>query len=47
MKLSEDVDLAAIARDSHGFVGSDIAQLWSESALQWIREKMDLIDMED
>lgn len=47
MKLSDDVDLAAIAKDSHGFVGSDIAALCSESALQCIREKMDIIDIED
>merc|ERR1712070_764565 len=47
MKLSDDVDLAAIAKDSHGFVGSDIAALCSEAALQCIREEMDIIDIED
>jgi transitional endoplasmic reticulum ATPase len=47
MKLSEDVDLAAVAKDSHGFVGSDLAALCSEAALQCIREKMDIIDIED
>ena len=47
MKLHEDVDLAAIAKDTHGFVGSDIAALCSEAALQCIREKMDIIDIED
>lgn len=47
MKLADDVDLAAIAKDSHGFVGSDIAALCSEAALQCIREKMDIIDIED
>jgi len=25
MKLDEDVDLAAIAKDTHGFVGADLA----------------------
>jgi len=25
MKLSEDVDLAAVAKDTHGFVGADMA----------------------
>ena len=47
MKLSEDVDLAAIAGDTHGFVGSDLAALCTEAALQCIREKMDIIDIED
>ena len=44
MKLSEDVELAVIAKDTHGFTGSDLAALCSESALQCIREKMDIID---
>ena len=47
MKLSDDVDLASIAKDTHGFVGSDLAALCSEAALQCIREKMDIIDIED
>lgn len=47
MKLSDDVDLAMVAKDSHGFVGSDLAALCSEAALQCIREKMDIIDIDD
>lgn len=47
MKLSDDVDLACVAKDSHGFVGSDLAALCSEAALQCIREKMDIIDIDD
>merc|ERR1712012_398966 len=47
MKLDEDVDPEAIARETHGFVGSDIAALCTEAAMQCIREKMDLIDIED
>lgn len=47
MKLAEDVDLAAVAKDTHGFVGSDLAALCSEAALQCIREKMDIIDIDD
>lgn len=47
MKLSDDVDLEQIAAQSHGHVGSDLASLCSEAALQQIREKMDLIDLED
>lgn len=47
MKLADDVDLASIAKDTHGFVGSDLAALCSEAALQCIREKMDIIDIDD
>lgn len=47
MKLHENVDLAAIAKDTHGFVGADLASLCTEAALQCIREKMDIIDLED
>lgn len=47
MKLSTDVDLEQIASETHGFVGSDIAALCTEAALQCIREKMDVIDLEE
>ncbi|KAG7196220.1 AAA ATPase cdc48 [Scheffersomyces spartinae] len=47
MKLADDVDLEAIALETHGFVGADIASLCSEAAMQQIREKMDLIDLEE
>jgi len=47
MKLDENVDLEAIAAETHGYVGSDTASLCSEAALQQIREKMDLIDLEE
>jgi len=47
MKLAEDVDLEQIAAETHGFVGSDMASLCSEAAMQQIREKMDLIDLEE
>src|SRR5580693_8664536 len=47
MKLGDDVDLEKIAAETHGFVGADLAALCSEAALQQIREKMDLIDLED
>merc|ERR1719329_250119 len=29
MKLADDVDLAMVAKDTHGFVGSDLAALCS------------------
>jgi len=47
MKLDDDVDPESIARDTHGFVGADMAALCTEAAMQCIREKMDLIDIED
>lgn len=47
MKLADDVDLEQIASETHGYVGSDIASLCSEAAMQQIREKMDLIDLDE
>jgi len=47
MKLDEDVDLEVVAKDTHGCVGADLAQLSTEAAMQCIREKMDLIDLEE
>jgi hypothetical protein len=34
MKLDEDVNLELIARDTHGYVGADLAALCTEAALQ-------------
>merc|ERR1712001_354958 len=47
MKLHDDLDLETVAAETHGHVGADLAALCSEAALQQIREKMDLIDLED
>ncbi|PVU98401.1 hypothetical protein BB559_001605 [Furculomyces boomerangus] len=47
MKLSDDVDLEKVASETHGYVGSDLAALCSEAAMQQIREKMDVIDLEE
>ncbi|CAD6205220.1 unnamed protein product [Miscanthus lutarioriparius] len=47
MKLAEDVNLELISKDTHGYVGADLAALCTEAALQCIREKMDIIDLED
>ncbi|XP_028678498.1 transitional endoplasmic reticulum ATPase-like [Erpetoichthys calabaricus] len=47
MKLADDVDLERIATETHGHVGADLAALCSEAALQAIRKKMMLIDLED
>jgi transitional endoplasmic reticulum ATPase len=42
-----NLDLEQIASETHGYVGSDIASLCSEAAMQQIREKMDLIDLDE
>ena len=47
MKLDDKVDLETIAKETHGYVGADLAALCTEAALQCIREKMDVIDFED
>lgn len=47
MKLDESVDLEKVAKECHGYVGADIAQLCTEAAMQCIREKMSVIDWED
>merc|ERR1711988_537695 len=47
MKLDTDVDLEQIAKETHGYVGADLAALCTEAAMQCIREKMDVIDLDD
>jgi ATP-dependent 26S proteasome regulatory subunit len=37
MKLDDDVDPEAVARETHGFVGADMAALCTEAAMQCIR----------
>ena len=36
-----------VAAEIHGHVGADLVALCSEAALQQIREKMDLSDLEE
>ncbi|VVA30462.1 PREDICTED: cell division [Prunus dulcis] len=50
MKLAADFCVLLrqqVGKDTHGFVGADLAALCSEAAFQCIREKMDVIDLED
>ncbi|KAJ6557097.1 P-loop containing nucleoside triphosphate hydrolase protein, partial [Mycena sp. CBHHK59/15] len=47
MKLAEDVDLEQIAADTHRYVGSDVASLCSEAAMQQIQKKIDVIDLDE
>lgn len=44
--LEKNVVLEDIARETHGYTGSDLASLCSEAALQQIREKMHLLDLD-
>lgn len=46
MHLADNVDLEEIAKEIHGFTGSDIASLCSEAAIQQIREKLPYIDLD-
>ncbi|KAI3946671.1 hypothetical protein MKW92_043060 [Papaver armeniacum] len=45
MKLAKDVELERISKDTHGFVGADLAALCTEAAFQCVREKMDVINL--
>jgi transitional endoplasmic reticulum ATPase len=47
MKLDDDVDLVQIGNETHGYVGADLASLCSEAALQQIREKMDVMNLQN
>jgi len=44
--LAKETDIEKIAKDTHGYTGSDLASLCSEAALQQIREKMHLLDLD-
>lgn len=46
VRLAADVNLAAIAADAHGFVGSDCAQLCLEAALAAVREQLGAVDID-
>jgi transitional endoplasmic reticulum ATPase len=46
MKIAKNCDLESIARETHGYVGADMAQLCMEAAFQAIREKIHLIDVD-
>lgn len=46
MKLSSDVDLESVSNGTHGFVGSDLQALCTEAAMQCVREKLDIIDID-
>jgi transitional endoplasmic reticulum ATPase len=47
MPLTEDVDVASIARVTHGFVGADLEELSKEAAMQSLRRILPEINLED
>ncbi|CAF3073840.1 unnamed protein product [Rotaria sp. Silwood2] len=46
INIGDDVDLVQIANETHGYVGADLASLCSKAALQQIREKMNVMDLQ-
>ncbi len=46
MPLAEDVDIAAIAKQTHGFVGADLAALAREAAIKALRRYLPEIDLD-
>lgn len=46
MSLSTEVDLEALALDTQGYCGADLAQLVFESAMHCVREKLPEMDLE-
>ena len=47
MRLGEDVNIRQLAENTHGFVGADLAALCTEAAMHLIREKLDVLDLEE
>jgi transitional endoplasmic reticulum ATPase len=47
MPLSDDVELADIATDTHGFVGADIESLTKEAAMRALRRYLPEIDLDE
>ena len=46
MTLAKDVDLHAVAKEIHGFTGSDVASMCAEAAIQQLRERLPSIDLD-
>ncbi|SBT74743.1 AAA family ATPase, CDC48 subfamily, putative [Plasmodium malariae] len=47
MKLDPDVNLRKIAKECHGYVGADLAQLCFEAAIQCIKEHVHFLDLDE
>eukprot|EP00277_Geminigera_cryophila_P034389 CAMPEP_0173123952 /NCGR_PEP_ID=MMETSP1102-20130122/55326_1 /TAXON_ID=49646 /ORGANISM="Geminigera sp., Strain Caron Lab Isolate" /LENGTH=516 /DNA_ID=CAMNT_0014032125 /DNA_START=461 /DNA_END=2007 /DNA_ORIENTATION=+ len=47
MRLSSNVNIEEICKETYGFVGADLAQLCTEAAMQCIREKSEFFDIDE
>jgi len=47
MRLDKNVDLEEISKETYGFVGADLAQLCTEAAMQCVRKKIEMFDIEE
>jgi len=47
MRLSSNVNIEEICKETYGFVGADLAQLCTEAAMQCIREKSEFYDIDE
>ena len=47
MRLSSEVNIEEICKETYGFVGADLAQLCTEAAMQCIREKSEFFDIDE
>merc|ERR1712100_569407 len=47
MRLSSEVNIEEICKETYGFVGADLAQLCTEAAMQCIREKFEFFDIDE
>merc|ERR1712216_265959 len=47
MRLSSEVNIEEICKETYGFVGADLAQLCTQAAMQCIREKSEFFDFDE
>merc|ERR1711966_51590 len=47
MRLSSDINIEEICKETYGFVGADLAQLCTEAAMECIREKSEFFDNDE
>jgi len=47
MRLDKSVDLEEISKETYGFVGADLAQLCTEAAMQCVRKKIEMFDIDE
>lgn len=47
MRIDTNVDLEEISKETYGFVGADLAQLCTEAAMQCVRKKIEMFDIDE